>query len=289
MRSALHQISNAWKNALRAFPIIGTFAGVLLLSTGNANGQGADAAAAKLRSAGFEQKLGTQLPLDAQFVDESGRPVKLGDFFRDKPVVLTLNYFACPMLCTLVLNGYVDGAKDLPFKMGREYETVTISFDPRDNPEIASGKKANYVKALGQPSATNGWHFLTGTKEQIDRVCEAAGFSYVFDEKSGQYGHASGIMVATPAGKLSHYLYGIEFKGNNLRLALVESSQNRIGSPVDKLLLWCLHYDPVAGKYTAAVMSIIRGLCILTVLALAAFLFFALRQETGRTTRVRTA
>lgn len=282
------QISRDWKNALRGLPIIGTFL-VLMLLAGTANGQGVDAAAAKMRNAGFEQNLGAQIPLDATFLDESGRTVRLGDFFKDKPVVLTLNYFRCPMLCTLVLNGYVDGAKDLPFKMGREYETVTLSFDPRDDAEIAAAKKANYVRALGQPAATNGWHFLTGTKEQIDRVCQAVGFTYVYDEKSGEYGHASGIMVATPAGKLSHYLYGVEYKGNTLKLALVEASQSKIGSPVDKLLLWCLHYDPVAGRYTAAVMSIIRGLCGLTVLGLATFLFLALRNDPGRTPRVRTA
>lgn len=289
MTLARHQISNGWKNASRVLPMLGIFAAVALAGAGSALAQGADAAVAKLRNAGFEQKLGTQLPLDAKFVDDTGRAVTLGEYFKDKPVVLTLNYFACPMLCTLVLNGFVDGAKELPFKMGQEFEAVTISFDPRDNPGIASAKKANYIKALGQPSATNGWHFLTGSKDQIDRVCEAVGFSYVFDEKSGEYGHASGIMVATPTGKLSHYLYGIEYKGNNLRLALIEASKNKIGSPVDKLLLWCLHYDPVAGKYTAAVMSIIRTLCGLTVAALAAFLFFALRQESGRKQKVLTA
>lgn len=247
----------------------------------------ADMAAKKLQRAGFEQKLGTQLPLDLTFTDESGASVPLSKYFVEgRPVILTLNYYNCPMLCTLILNGLVDALKDIPFVIGKDIEIVTVSFNEKDTPELAAQKKGNYLKTLARPGAEKGWHFLTGKKEQIDQLCSTVGFSYVYDEKSGEFGHASGIMVATPAGKLSHYFYGLQYLAKDVRLALVESSQNKIGSPVDKLLLFCFHYDPVAGKYTAGIMTMIRLGCSAAILALLAYLAFAFRREFRRPRRL---
>lgn len=240
----------------------------------------ATAAQEKLKGAGFDQKLGAQIPLDLKFTDDTGAEVRLGKYFSDgKPVILTLNYYGCPMLCTYILNGVVDALKDVDFQLGKDIDVVTVSFDPRDTTAIASKKKANYVASLGQKGAEKGWHFLTGKKEQIDQLCSAVGFSYVFDEKSGEFGHASGIMIATPQGKLSHYFYGMMYEAKDVRLALVEASKNKIGSPVDKFLLFCFHYDPVSGKYSAAIMNIIRAGCITAMALVFGFLIFAFRRE----------
>ena len=240
----------------------------------------ATAAQEKLKGAGFDQKLGAQIPLDLTFTDDTGAEVRLGKYFSDgKPVILTLNYYGCPMLCTYILNGVVDALKDVKFELGKDIEVVTVSFDPRDTTAIASKKKANYVASLGQKGAEKGWHFLTGKKDQIDQLCSAVGFSYVFDEKSGEFGHASGIMVATPQGKLSHYFYGMMYESKDVRLALVEASKNKIGNPVDKFLLFCFHYDPVSGKYSAAIMNIVRAGCVVAMSLVFGFLIFALRRE----------
>ena len=248
---------------------------------------GADIAAKKLQRAGFEQKLGAQIPLDLAFTDETGAQVNLSKYFVEgRPVILTLNYYGCPMLCTLILNGLVDTLKEVPFVVGKDIEIVTVSFNDKDTAELAAQKKANYLKSLARPGAEKGWHFLTGKKDQIDRLCETVGFSYVYDEKSGEFGHASGIMVATPTGKLSHYFYGLQYLAKDVRLALVEASQNKIGSPVDKLLLFCFHYDPVAGKYTAGIMTMIRLGCTTAVFGLFAYLAFALRREFRRSRKI---
>ena len=284
--SAQTVISKGWKSGQGVFPILGKMLAALFAfcfsvsAFAQNNDIAVDMAAKKLQSAGFEQRLGAQIPTELSFTDENGEPVKLEKYFNgQRPVVLTLNYLGCPMLCTMILNGVVDCAKALPFKLGRDYDIVTVSFDPRDTPKLAAKKKANYLSFLGQPGTENGWHFLTGKKEQIDALCKAVGFSYVFDEKSGEFGHASGIMVSTPTGKLSHYFYGIDFNAKDVKLGLIDASQGKIGSPVEKLLLWCMHYDPVSGKYTASIMRIIQIGCGAIVAVVATFLIVSLRRE----------
>jgi protein SCO1/2 len=228
-----------------------------------------------LRDVGIEQKLDHQLPLDLVFRDESGQQVKLGQYFGQKPVVVALVYYDCPMLCTQVLNGMVTSFRALPFAVGKEFDVVTVSFDPRETSALASAKKKLYVNYLPermQANAANGWHFLTGDQESIKQLTDAVGFRYHYDEATRQFAHASGIMVTTPEGKLSRYFYGIEYAPRDLRLGLIESSQNKIGSPVDQLLLYCYHYDPATGKYGAAVMKIMRTAGVITVLCIIAML-----------------
>lgn len=234
-----------------------------------------------LTRAGFDQKLNAQLPLEAEFRNEAGETVKLGDYFGRKPVLLNLAYFNCPMLCTLVINGVVDAVREVSFLPGEEYEIITISFDAREGHDLAAAKKSNYLKDLNRPGAEKGWHFLTGDEASIKAVTDAVGFRFAWDEKRNEFAHASGVMVVTPAGKLSHYLYGVVYPARDLRLALVEASAGRIGSPVDQLMLFCYHYDPVAGKFSAGVMTLVRLGCLLTVFAVATFLFVMFRREAG--------
>lgn len=239
----------------------------------------ADGRPAILRQVSIEQRLGRTLPLDAGFRDESGRLVRLGDYFGKRPVVLVLAYYDCPMLCTQVLNGLVSAMRILSFDAGRDYDVVTVSFDPRDDPSDARAKKEPYVARYGRPGAAAGWHFLTGEKRAIDALAGAVGFQYAWDEKIGQFAHGSAIYVATSEGKLSRYLYGIEYAPRDLRLALVEASQGKIGDPVDQLLLYCYHYDPAAGRYGAAVMSIVRFAGAAFAFVLSTFLALMWRRE----------
>src|SRR5689334_6826467 len=246
---------------------------------------------APLRDVRIEQKLNQQLPLDLTFRDEAGREVKLSDFFGRKPVVLAFVYYDCPMLCTQVLNGMVTSFRVLPFEIGKEYDVVTISFDPRETPELAQRKKNVYVNYLPEKmrgDAANGWHFLTGDETNIKQITDAAGFYYHYDETTKQFAHASGIMLTTPGGKLSRYYYGIEYPARDLRLGLIETSQNKIGSPVDQLLLYCYHYDPATGKYGAAVMNIMRLAGGFTIIGIAALLLF-LRPRKKTLTTAATA
>ncbi|HZB46700.1 MAG TPA: SCO family protein, partial [Pyrinomonadaceae bacterium] len=238
-----------------------------------------------LKKVGIEQRLNEQLPLDAVFRDEAGREVRLGEFFRkDRPVILSLVYYECPMLCNQILNGMVGSFEGLNFSAGREFEVVTVSFDPTERPELAARKKETYLKRYGRQGADAGWHFLTGDKGEIDKVANAVGFGYVWDEGSKQFAHGSAIMVATPAGRLSHYFYGIDYAPRDLKLALVEASAGKVGSPVDQLMLYCYHYDPTTGKF-APVMAVMRGAAAATVAGVV-FLVLALRRrrdgEAGR-------
>ena len=238
-----------------------------------------------LRQVSIEQRLGQTLPLATTFRDETGRVVELGDYFGKRPVVLVLAYYDCPMLCTQVLNGLLSAMRVVSFDAGREYEVVTVSFDPRDDASDARAKKEPYVSRYGRPGGAAGWHFLTGEKASIDALTGAVGFRYAWDERVGQFAHASAIYVATPDGKLSRYLYGIEYAPRDLRLALVEASQGKIGSAVDQLLLYCYHYDPAAGRYSAAVMNIVRFAGVAFALVLTAFLAWMWRRERRRTER----
>jgi protein SCO1/2 len=234
-----------------------------------------------LQDVGFDQRLNQPLPLELTFTDETGTPVKLGDYFTDRPVILVLVYYRCPMLCTLVLNGLVNAMKTTPLTLGKDYRVVTVSFDPRETWQLAAAKRENYLVQYDQPGGGEGWHFLTGKPESINPLTTATGFRYVYDAEKDQYLHASGIVVATPGGKISRYLYGIEFPSRDLRLALVEASENKIGSPVDQVLLYCFHYDPAAGKYTATVMNFVRAGGVLTFAAVIGLVWFLRRHTRG--------
>lgn len=235
-------------------------------------------APAVLKRAGFEQKLGERVPLDLTFRDEQGKSVKLSDLTAGKPIILNLAYFGCPMLCTEVVNGMVEAISQVPYQIGQDYAILTVSFDPKEGPALAAEKKANYLKSLNQPGAGPGWHFLTGDQAEIDRLTAAVGFTYAWDPVGKQYGHASGIVVLTPDGQISHYFYGVRYPASDVRLALADASNGKIGSPVDKLLLFCFHYDATAGKYSVAVMNIIRAGGVLTLLALGLIIVPALRK-----------
>jgi protein SCO1/2 len=219
----------------------------------------------KIEQVTFKQRLGERLPLDARFTDESGRAVTLGQYFGSKPVIVAFVYYQCPMLCPLVMNGISSALTVVPFTPGKEFDVVLISFDPRDTPEAANAKKRAHLQHWGANQTVNGWHFLTGTEPEIKRVADAAGFTYQWDEETQQFAHVSGLLVATPDGRLARYFYGVEFSPKDLRLALVDSGQGRLGSVVDELLLYCFHYDPADGKYGAAFMNIVRLGGVLTV------------------------
>jgi protein SCO1/2 len=220
-----------------------------------------------LRGIGIDQKLNEQVPLDLVFRDEAGRARPLREFFRGKPVILALVYYECPMLCNQVLNGLNGSLLTLSFNVGKEFDVLTVSFDPRETPAIAAAKKQSYIHRYKRPGAAEGWHFLTGDLAAIERLTQAVGFRYNWDEASKQYVHASGVMVLTAEGKLSRYFYGIEYAPKELRLGLVEASEGKIGSPVDAVLLYCFHYDPTTGKYAPVVMNILRLSGVVTVLA----------------------
>ncbi len=236
----------------------------------------------QLRDVGIEQRLNQQAPLDLTFRDEAGRAVRLGDYFGKRPVVLSLVYYDCPMLCTLVLNGLVRALRAVSFEPGRDFESVTVSFDPRETPALAAAKKQTYLERYRRAGAEGGWHFLTGGQEAVRRLTEAVGFRYTFDPQTGQFAHASAIMVLTPEGRLSRYFYGIEYSARDLRLGLVEASAGKIGSPVDQVLLYCFHYDPQTGKYGMVIMNTVRAAGLATVLALGMLLGLLFRQEKRR-------
>jgi len=227
----------------------------------------------------IEQKLGEQIPLDLSFRDENGKPVALREYFGSKPVVLSLVYYQCPMLCTEVLNGMVEGFKGITFTPGREFTVVTVSIDPRETPAMAAAKKESYLRSYGRPDAGGGWHFLTGDQPAITRLADAVGFHYLYDKASGQFAHATGIMVATPEGKLSRYLLGIEYAPEDLRFSLMDASHNRIGTMIDRLVMLCYHYDPMTGKYGLVVANVFRVAGGVTVLLLAGGIVLMLRRE----------
>jgi cytochrome c oxidase subunit II len=229
----------------------------------------------------FEQRLDEQIPLDLDFRDEAGQTIRLGDYFGNKPVILALAYYECPMLCTNVLTGLTHSLKTISFDAGKEFEVVIVSFNPRETPELASAKKQAYLEDYARPGTAAGWHFLTGDPKAIQALTEAVGFRYVYDSTLNQYAHASGIMVLTPQGRLSRYFYGIEYAPRDLRLGLVEASADRIGTPADQLLLLCYQYDPTTGKYGAAVMNALRLGGIITLLSVA-ILLVVLGKKTKR-------
>jgi protein SCO1/2 len=228
---------------------------------------------------GFDQHLGADLPLDLPLRDERGRDVRLGDYFGERPVVLGLVYYRCPVLCTLIERGLASGLKPLELEPGADFEVVFVSIDPTDGPETASERKQATLASYGRPETADGWHFLSGDEGAIAQLAETVGFRYALDPATGQYAHAAGLTVATPDGRLSRYLFGVDYAPRDLQLSLVESSNGAIGGPVDKLLLICFRYDATLGKYTAATFLALRIGATLTLGALGAFLFFALRRD----------
>lgn len=211
-----------------------------------------------LKGVGIEQKLNAQVPLDAPFTDESGRPVVLRDLVKRRPAILAMVYYTCPMLCDQILRGAVSGLRPLALRPGKDFDVIAISINPKEGPADAAAKRQEYVKLYSRNATPNGWHFLTGNEASIHAVANAIGFHYRYDPKTGMFFHAAGVMVVTPEGKLARYLYGVDFQPKDLKLGLIEASHNRIGSRVDQVLLFCYHYDARSGKYTATVMGILQ-------------------------------
>ncbi len=239
---------------------------------------------AALQEVRIEQKLGNQLPLDLVFRDEAGQQVKLGQYFGKKPIVLSLVYYDCPMLCTQILNDLVTTFRVLPFQVGNEFDVVTVSFDPRETSALAASKKKVYIDYLPEKmraGAQSGWHFLTGEQASIDKLTEAVGFHYRWDEQRKQFAHGSAIMLSTPQGILSRYFYGIEYSARDLRFGLMESAEQRIGTPAQELLLYCYQYDPATGRYGAAVKRVMQIAGVLTVIGILAMILFLKPRNRG--------
>ena len=232
-----------------------------------------------LNTIGIDQKLGEQIPLDLTFTNEAGQSVRIGDYFGDKPIVLTLVYYDCPMLCNQVLTSLLRAMNVLAFGIGTEFDVLTVSVDPGETHDLAAAKRAEYLKNYRGRDGSNGWHFLTGEQDQIERLASAVGFRYEYEEQTDQYIHASGIMVLTPAGKLARYFYGIDYPPRDLRWGLVEAADGAIGSAVDQLLLMCYSYDPMTGKYGVYIRNSLRIGAVATVLALGSFVVVMLRRE----------
>jgi protein SCO1/2 len=231
-----------------------------------------------LQKVGISQKMGAQIPLDLPFVDEFGKDVTLRQYFG-KPVILALVYYQCPSLCNMVLNGVLRSIKQLDLVAGNEYEVIAVSFDPRETPEMAAAKKQTYLRDYKRPGAEQGWHFLTGPETSSKALADSVGFRYVYDALTNQYAHSSAIMILTPAGRIDRYFYGIDYPARDVRLGLVEASNERIGTPTDQVLLYCFHYDPTTGKYALVVMNVLRLAGVLTVAVLATFLIVMFRRD----------
>ncbi len=228
----------------------------------------------------FDPQLNAQIPADAAFVDETGAPVRLGDYFGKKPVVLVFAYYTCPMLCSEVEHAVVGTLKMISFDPGKDYDVVFISFDTADTPDAALRKKHEALARFARPTTDAGWHFLTGRREAIDTVTKAANFSYSYDAKSNSYAHASGILLLTPDGRISRYFFGVDYPASHVRLGLVDASAGKIGTPVDHLLLFCYQYDPTRARYSATILTVIRMGGVVTLLCMAlGFVIFRRREN----------
>jgi protein SCO1/2 len=234
-----------------------------------------------LQNVGIEQHLDEQIPADLNFRDETGKPVRLGDYFGKKPMILNLVYYNCPMLCGEVLSGLEGALRVLKFDVGKEFDVLTVSFDPRETPDMATKKKAEFLKRYGRAGAAEGWHFLTGPQESIDALTKAAGFQYQYDPKTGQFAHATAIMILTPEGKIAQYYYGVDYAPKDLRLGLIQASQNKIGTLADQVLLYCYHYDPTTGKYGAIISRVLKLAGIATLLGLGILMTVLIRLGSG--------
>jgi len=237
-----------------------------------------------LQKVGINQKMGAQIPLDLPFKDESGREVELRQYFG-KPVILALVYYQCPSLCNLVLNGIARSVKDLDLASGDQYQVVAVSFDPREIPSMAAAKKRTYLEQMypkdpqRQAATAQGWHFLTGQETSSKALADAVGFRYVYDEMTNQYAHGSAIMILAPSGRIARYFYGIEYPARNVRLGLVEASNEKIATPTDQVLLYCFHYDPSTGKYALVIMNVLRLAAVITLGALVTFMIVMFRRD----------
>ena len=232
-----------------------------------------------LRNVGFEPQLNAHLPLDLAFRDETGRNVQLRDYFTQKPVLLALVYYGCPMLCSQVQQGVVGALRMLSFNPGRDYEVVFVSFDSRESPDMAAQKKELAMTHFRRPETASGWHFLTGSKESIDALTKGANFRYSFDEKSNLFAHASGIILLTPDGRISRYFYGVEYPARDVRFGLVDASAGKIGTPIDRALLFCYQYDPTSARYSASILKIVRLGGVLTILVMVAGMLIFRRRD----------
>ncbi|MDH3255124.1 MAG: SCO family protein [Acidobacteriota bacterium] len=232
-----------------------------------------------LQKVRFEQRLGERVPHDAIFLDDTGAEVRLGDYLGERPVVLALVYYECPMLCPMIMNGLLQALKTLTFSPGEEFDVITVSFDPGETWQQARDAKTLHLERFGRPETAAGWHFLTGTEAVVRQLTDAVGFYYAYDPEQDEYAHAAGIVVLTPDGLVARYFYGIEFPPRDLRLGLVEAAEGKIGTLVDQVLLYCYRYDPTTGKYSAVVMNIIRLGGVVTVLVMAVFLTAAWRLD----------
>jgi len=234
-----------------------------------------------LKHVGIEQNLNEQIPSNLTFRDETGKTVQLSDYFGKRPMILNLVYYQCPMLCSEVLSGLTSAMRILKFDVGKDYDVLTISFDPKETPEMAAAKKAEYLKRYGRAGAAEGWHFLTGPQSSIDALTKAAGYQYEYDVNTGQYAHATAIMVLTPEGKIAQYYYGVEFAPKDLRLGLVQASQGKIGTVVDEVLLYCYHYNPDTGKYGAVISRVLKLAAGATIFFLGTFLVVMFKLGSG--------
>ncbi|WP_437201409.1 SCO family protein [Planctomicrobium sp. SH664] len=228
---------------------------------------------------GFDQHLGAQIPLELEFQNSSGEKVRLADYFGKKPVIITPVYYKCPMLCSLELNGLVRCLRAMKLDVGKDFDIVTVSISPEEKSPLANQKRKQYLAQYGREGAENGWHFLTGEQEPITKLCETVGFKSKFDPATQQYAHAAGIVICTPEGKISRYLFGVEFVPRDLRLAIVESSKGTVGTLTDQAMLFCYMYDPTRGKYGLAILNIIRTGGVVTLLALVTGVYQMLRRE----------
>ena len=272
-----------WKSALHlafarfARPTSLTVAILLLLLTGSLFAQ--SRTPVPLQNVDVEQMLGAQVPLNVLFKNEKGEDVRISDLLDDKPAILTLVYYECPMLCTQVLNGLITSLRPISFTPGKEFNIITISFDPDESTNLAAAKKTAYLQQYGKSGAEQGWHFLTGNQEAIRQITSSVGFKYKYDPEIDQFAHASVIMILTPEGRVSRYFYGIEYPSRDVRWALVDASQKKIGTIADKILMYCFHYDPKLGKYSAQVVNLIRIGGVLTLMVLGGFVLKMRRKD----------
>jgi protein SCO1/2 len=236
----------------------------------------------------FDQKLGSQVSLDLHFRDENGKVVALGDYFGQKPVVLVLGYYGCPMLCTLTYNGMVEAMNDMKWSIGNQFNVVNVSINPKETPELAAAKRKNYLKQYGRPEAAAGWHFLTGNEPEIQKLADEIGYHYAYDSSVQQYAHPSGLVILTTDGKVSKYFFGVKFSPPELYAALQDASKHNVGSPIERLVLLCFHYSPIRGKYGAVIMTTIRILGA-AILAAMAWMFGAMIRRERKRSRMTPA
>lgn len=253
------------------------------------SGKGGEALPPALLDVGITEKLGAALPMDAELVDDAGRKVKLGDYFKGKPVLLNFAYYRCPMLCNMVLNGMLGGLKKLPWTPGKEFEIVTISIDPREGPELAAAKKESHIADLGRPEAAGGWHFLTGDEDEVKKIADAVGFTYQYNRAQDDYAHAAGIFTISPQGKVSRYLYGVEYRTKEIRLALLDASEGKALSFGDKVVMFCYVYDADAKGYVLFAQNFMRGGGYLVMASLLLLLGYFWRKEIRRGRKLEPA